>query len=68
MACKHWKDDWVAHLYGELASAEEQELVQHLEDCAGCRETLEGLSVKRGGQASGRRSPLRSARKGLGGY
>lgn len=47
MPCKHWKDDWVAHLYGELEPAEERELVRHLELCAACRETLDGLESSR---------------------
>ena len=47
MACKLWKDDWVAHLYGELEPAEESVLVGHLEGCAACRETLNGLKTSR---------------------
>ena len=47
MPCKHWKNDWVAQLYGELEPAEERELVAHLEGCAACRETLGGLETSR---------------------
>lgn len=47
MACKHWKDGWVAHLYDELEPAQERELVEHLECCAACRETLDGLQLSR---------------------
>ncbi len=47
MSCKHWKNDWVAQLYGELEPAQERELVRHLEICAACRETLDGLETSR---------------------
>ncbi len=47
MSCKHWKNDWVAHLYGELEPAEERELARHLVICTACRETLDGLETSR---------------------
>lgn len=47
MACKHWKDDWVAHLYGELEATEEAILAEHLSGCSDCRQTLDGLSASR---------------------
>jgi hypothetical protein len=47
MGCKHWKNDWVARLYDELEPDEERRLVAHLEDCAECRATLEGLNSSR---------------------
>jgi hypothetical protein len=47
MACKQWKNDWVAQLYGELEPGEERELVGHLEQCADCRDTLDGLKTSR---------------------
>jgi hypothetical protein len=47
MACKHWKDDWVAHLYGELEVAEQSKLVEHVAGCSDCRQTLDGLAASR---------------------
>ena len=47
MSCKHWNDEWVAHLYGEMNPAEEADLVRHLDGCASCRDTLEQLSGSR---------------------
>ena len=47
VSCKHWKNDWVAHMYGELEPAEERELARHLVICTACRETLDGLETSR---------------------
>jgi len=47
MGCKQWNDDWVAHLYGELELTEERRLTGHLETCAECRRTFEGLASSR---------------------
>jgi hypothetical protein len=47
MPCKQWNDDWIARLYGELDPAEERALDEHLERCAACRETLDGLGASR---------------------
>lgn len=43
MPCKHWNDDWIAHLYGELPASEERPLAAHLERCAECRAALDEL-------------------------
>jgi len=43
MACKEWKNDWVAHLYDEMEPDEERALVAHLEACAECAATMSGL-------------------------
>jgi hypothetical protein len=47
MACKQWNDAWVARLYDELSESAESELASHLERCADCRGTLEGLQASR---------------------
>ncbi len=47
MSCNAWKDDWVAHLYGELQADEERELVRHLKDCSACRQTMDDLAEAR---------------------
>ena len=47
MTCKHWNDDWVAHLYCELEPAELVRLEAHLADCTECRATLDALSGSR---------------------
>lgn len=47
MSCKHWKEEWVAHLYGELDPAEQESLERHLGDCADCARRLEELSSSR---------------------
>jgi len=47
MACREWKDEWVATLYGELDATEEGELSEHLARCADCRATLGELGAVR---------------------
>ncbi len=47
MSCNAWKDDWVAHLYGELQADEEQELLRHLQDCSICRQSMDDLAEAR---------------------
>ena len=47
MACSSWSNDWIAHLYGELAPEQERALVDHLEGCAACRQTMDDLSASR---------------------
>jgi hypothetical protein len=47
MACKHWNDEWVAHLYGELDPGAERAMTAHLEGCEACRATIEGLERSR---------------------
>ena len=47
MTCKHWNDEWVAHLYDELEAEEERTLAAHLENCAACRATLDELETSR---------------------
>ncbi len=47
MRCDAWKDDWVAHLYGELQTEEEQELLRHLQDCSACRQSMDDLAEAR---------------------
>jgi anti-sigma factor RsiW len=47
MSCKGWNDNWVAHLYDELSTGEEQALQAHLADCASCRAQMAQLSESR---------------------
>lgn len=47
MSCKHWNDEWVAHLYGEMEPEQERLLEEHLEACADCRRTLDQLAESR---------------------
>jgi hypothetical protein len=48
MACKQWKDEWVAYLYDEIEPQETAVLEQHLNSCGDCQETLDALSATRG--------------------
>jgi len=45
MACKEWKNDWVAHVYGEMEPDDARTLTTHLEHCAECAATLAELSA-----------------------
>jgi len=47
MSCKHWNENWVAHLYDELSTEEERALQAHLSDCASCRTQMAELADTR---------------------
>ena len=47
MACKKWKDEWVAKLYDELEPRELGECDEHLAVCEDCRGTIEQLDASR---------------------
>jgi hypothetical protein len=47
MACKQWKDEWVAWLYDELEPRELAECDTHLAACEDCRRTVEQLDASR---------------------
>jgi hypothetical protein len=47
MSCKHWNENWVAHLYDELSTEEERALNAHLADCADCRAQMAQLAESR---------------------
>jgi len=47
MSCKSWKEDWVAHLYGELDPEEQRALEAHLGECDECSRHLDELSTSR---------------------
>jgi hypothetical protein len=47
MPCNEWKDEWVAHLYGELDAAEERGLTEHLAACSDCSNHMDELSSSR---------------------
>jgi hypothetical protein len=47
MSCKHWNEEWVAHLYDELAQEDERALEEHLSACADCRRHMEELATSR---------------------
>ena len=47
MACQHWNDEWVAHLYDELEPDDERTLQDHLSACATCRQHMDELAISR---------------------
>ena len=47
MPCKQWRDEWVAHLYGEVTDEERRTIEQHLSGCSTCRETMAELETSR---------------------
>jgi hypothetical protein len=47
MACREWKDEWIAKLYDELDPVEAAAASAHLARCADCRSTLDELGSVR---------------------
>jgi len=47
MPCKQWRDEWVAHLYGELSSEERATIDSHLAGCPACSGTMRTLADSR---------------------
>ena len=47
MACSEWRDEWVAHLYGEVTPEEQRKIEEHLAACGACRETMAQLEQSR---------------------
>jgi hypothetical protein len=47
MACREWKDEWVAKLYDELDPLDEPVVSEHLAQCPACRATLDELAAVR---------------------
>jgi anti-sigma factor RsiW len=47
MPCNEWRDEWVAHLYGELSSDERSSIDEHLAACPSCSDTMRGLANSR---------------------
>jgi len=52
MPCKEWREEWVAHLYGELTAEEQQTIEEHLSSCSACSETMQELEASRHALAS----------------
>jgi anti-sigma factor RsiW len=47
MPCKLWREEWIAHLYGETTADERRAIEEHLAECSACAETLQELQESR---------------------